>query len=429
MSEKVELFHFDNIASEYHGESLYCGLCSSLSLQVDKDCTITVYGQINPRSGEYFQLQVLNEKTMKTSANITEAGNYFVHISGCYRVKFEVDDTTGVSVGGVFGKYHYPSAEVNLDDFASIEYVDSKIGAATEEEFREMLHEVLGVSRIPTVSEIIHVIDVSLNRNNLSMAIGDTTTLIASVYPSNAKDRDVTWSITPENIATITDGNIEAIATGVGTITATAGGKTAICHLVVQESDTDDVPGHIPFYKLEEPKTFVAANEDCIDTQVKLFDILSPKPNWTLLLEGQTGDTVQENAPDTYCLVHCMDETGHYPGLSVAVWADSYGVGLYGSSETSVKLADSKANKFKIAIQIASDGKWNMKTAIGTNVTSKTWEDIYDYGPAIDKTLLLGCYQQSDGTKGRFWEGTLYQALLYDSVLTNTEINTWLSKQ
>lgn len=146
MSEKVEIFHFDDIANSYHGESLYCGLSSSLSLQVDKDCAIAVYGQINPRSGEFFQLQVMNEKTMKTSANITEAGNYFVHIAGCYNIKFEVEGATDVNVGGVFGKYHYPSAEVDLDDYASIEYVDSKIGAATDEEFKEMLTEVFGKS-------------------------------------------------------------------------------------------------------------------------------------------------------------------------------------------------------------------------------------------------------------------------------------------
>lgn len=144
MSEKVEIFHFDDIANSYHGESLYCGLSSSLSLQVDKDCTITVFGQINPRSGEYFQLQVLNEETMKASPNITSAGNYFVHIAGCYHIKFQVENATDVNVGGVFGNYHYPSAEVDLDDYASIEYVDSKLGAATEEEFREMLTEVLG---------------------------------------------------------------------------------------------------------------------------------------------------------------------------------------------------------------------------------------------------------------------------------------------
>lgn len=143
MSEKVEIFHFDDIANSYHGESLYRGLSSSLSLQVDKDCTITVYGQINPRSGEYFQLQVLNEETMKTSPNIISSGNYFVHIAGCYHVKFQVENATDVNVGGIFGKYHYPSAEVDLDDYASIEYVDSKLGSATEEEFREMLEEVL----------------------------------------------------------------------------------------------------------------------------------------------------------------------------------------------------------------------------------------------------------------------------------------------
>ena len=134
MSEKVEIFHFDDIANSYHGESLYCGLSSSLSLQVDKDCTITVFGQINPRSGEYFQLQVLNEETMKASPNITSAGNYFVHIAGCYRVKFQVENATDVKVAGVFGKYHYPSAEVDLDDYASIEYVDENtiLGKASD---------------------------------------------------------------------------------------------------------------------------------------------------------------------------------------------------------------------------------------------------------------------------------------------------------
>ena len=163
MSEKVEIFHFDDIANSYHGESLYCGLSSSLSLQVDKDCTITVYGQINPRSGEYFQLQVLNEETMKTSPNITSAGNYFVNIDGCYHVKFQVENATDVKVAGVFGKYHYPSAEVDLDDYASIEYVDSKLGAATEEEFREMLEEVLNT---PSTSAVFK--DGNLVINNFS---------------------------------------------------------------------------------------------------------------------------------------------------------------------------------------------------------------------------------------------------------------------
>lgn len=100
---------------------------------------------------------------MKTSPNITSAGNYFVHIAGCYRVKFQVENATDVKVAGVFGKYHYPSAEVDLDDYASIEYVDSKLGVATEEEFREMLEEVLNT---PSTSAVFK--DGNLTINNFS---------------------------------------------------------------------------------------------------------------------------------------------------------------------------------------------------------------------------------------------------------------------
>lgn len=174
MSEKVEIFHFDDIANSYHGESLYCGLSSSLSLQVDKDCTITVFGQINPRSGEYFQLQVLNEETMKTSQNITSAGNYFVHIAGCYHIKFQVENATDVNVGGVFGNYHYPSAEVDLDDYASIEYVDSKLGAATDEEFKEMLTEVFG----------------SFQDNGTDIPTQDITNLLSKYMEKSTYDTD-----------------------------------------------------------------------------------------------------------------------------------------------------------------------------------------------------------------------------------------------
>lgn len=174
MSEKVEIFHFDDIANSYHGESLYCGLSSSLSLQVDKDCTITVFGQINPRSGEYFQLQVLNEETMKASPNITSAGNYFVHIAGCYHIKFQVENATDVNVGGVFGNYHYPSAEVDLDDYASIEYVDGKLGAATDEEFKEMLTEVFG----------------SFQDNGTDIPTQDITNLLSKYMEKSTYDTD-----------------------------------------------------------------------------------------------------------------------------------------------------------------------------------------------------------------------------------------------
>lgn len=50
-----------------------------------------------------------------------------------------------------------------MDDYASIEYVDSKLGVATEEEFREMLEEVLNT---PSTSAVFK--DGNLTINNFS---------------------------------------------------------------------------------------------------------------------------------------------------------------------------------------------------------------------------------------------------------------------
>ena len=38
-------------------------------------------------------------------------------------------------------------------------------------------------------------------------------------------------------------------------------------------------------------------------------------------------------------------------------------------------------------------------------------------------TLLLGCYQDVNGTKGRFWKGTIYDFVVYNRALTTDEIN------
>ena len=51
------------------------------------------------------------------------------------------------------------------------------------------------------------------------------------------------------------------------------------------------------------------------------------------------------------------------------------------------------------------------------------------YDTAVDKSLLLGCYQEPDGTKGRFFDGTLYQCLVYDKALTDEQVKTWITTE
>lgn len=80
------------------------------------------------------------------------------------------------------------------------------------------------------------VSSVKLDKSKLSLQIGETTTLKATVLPSTAKLKTVTWSSSNPSVATV-DGNgkITAIALGETNIIATTkdGGFTAVCEITV----------------------------------------------------------------------------------------------------------------------------------------------------------------------------------------------------
>lgn len=90
-----------------------------------------------------------------------------------------------------------------------------------------------------TKKESINVESVSLNTASLEMTVGETVKLIAKVIPSNADDANVTWGTSNQNIATVSDGRVSAIAEGTCTITASAGGKSATCQVKVQKATID----------------------------------------------------------------------------------------------------------------------------------------------------------------------------------------------
>ncbi|MGI6747001.1 MAG: right-handed parallel beta-helix repeat-containing protein [Anaerovoracaceae bacterium] len=61
----------------------------------------------------------------------------------------------------------------------------------------------------------------------ITLGIGETVTITATVEPSNATRKTVTWSTSDANVATVDNGVVTAVGEGETTITATAGGKTA----------------------------------------------------------------------------------------------------------------------------------------------------------------------------------------------------------
>lgn len=82
----------------------------------------------------------------------------------------------------------------------------------------------------------VSVTGVSLSKSVLSLAVGESETLVATVAPERATDRSVTWESSNKNVATVNqNGTVKAVAAGSAVIWVRTndGGFTARCNLTV----------------------------------------------------------------------------------------------------------------------------------------------------------------------------------------------------
>ena len=91
--------------------------------------------------------------------------------------------------------------------------------------------------------EVIPVENVALNQNNVTLNIGETTTLQATITPDNATNKTVAWTSENEDIARVNNGIVTAIGPGETTITVTTqdGQKTAKCTITVIEPEPEEI--------------------------------------------------------------------------------------------------------------------------------------------------------------------------------------------
>lgn len=99
----------------------------------------------------------------------------------------------------------------------------------------------LTINQLGTSDAATLVTGVSLNKTDLSLNTGSSETLIASVSPSNATNKNLTWSSSNPSVAQVgQDGTVYGIAAGACTITAYAtdgSNKYASCAVSVAKSD------------------------------------------------------------------------------------------------------------------------------------------------------------------------------------------------
>ena len=89
-----------------------------------------------------------------------------------------------------------------------------------------------------TVTVKRHAESVELSQKEIKLYLGENRSLTATVLPSDASDKNVTWSSSNPNVATVsTAGNVvsKSIGTTVITVKTADGGHQASCHVTVLE--------------------------------------------------------------------------------------------------------------------------------------------------------------------------------------------------
>ncbi len=77
---------------------------------------------------------------------------------------------------------------------------------------------------------------ITLDRTSMSLEEGQSTTLVATISPSDADDKTIVWTTSKASVVTVANGVVTAVAEGNATITATAGGLSATCAVSVKKA-------------------------------------------------------------------------------------------------------------------------------------------------------------------------------------------------
>ena len=195
--------------------------------------------------------------------------------------------------------------------------------------------------------------------------------------------------------------------------------------------DASDTPVvTTPVYSMTETKSFVSSNKDVVDTGIKLFERIDPKPELTILLDAKSADDIVYSASVSPCLLQCLteDDSGVY-GLALAITnTGKYGINCYNTWFN----ANIDA-KYRVRIAIQMKGS---QVRISHRMMHKSadtaylgeWTNVSGYNKTISQTLLVGAADFGGGTFGRYWDGAVNEVQVYKTTLTDAAIKEWFAK-
>ena len=350
----------------------------------------------------------------KTSAALNEEITFTMTVKNTTSIRVYID--------GSVNRYIYDVTDGTRT--YTLSFTDAGSGTRTVA-FEPCRGDVVGAKTAETVIKLTNpATAVTLSAESLNLEVGGTANLTATVTPENSTDTLV-WSVSPSGIVSISGGSVSALAAGNATITATAGSASATCAVVVTKAVLPVL------YELPQETVFTAGADGIIDTGVRLFQDVSTKPAYTILFDVTCGQNLTTNpsAGETCVLFHCLEESLPWPGLvGHAAGTDvSFQINMYSSSKTITPFC--KGERIRCALVLDGENWYFASDRYPTETDYNKPSLIGGYKTAVAKSLLLGGYQKSDGTHGRFFDGTLHSFKVLRGAYTMAECQAWVNNE
>ncbi|MDB7869335.1 InlB B-repeat-containing protein, partial [Flavonifractor plautii] len=216
-------------------------------LKLNTDGQHIVYAKLTNAEGNVTYLRTTGRIVIDTTApqiNGIEDGKTYYVIDGETVTAYPISDVTAI--------------DMNLDSFSvngkpiSISDADKTKSVSFSAPYEESCtYKFIATDKAGNVTEktvnlyyndkVVSVTGVSLNESSITLDVGGSKTLAATVTPDNATNKKVRWTSDNETVATVSeDGVVTAVAGGTAVITATThdGLFTASCTVTVNAPAT-----------------------------------------------------------------------------------------------------------------------------------------------------------------------------------------------
>ena len=210
--------------------------------------------------------------------------------------------------------------------------------------------------KVTSSSSTVAVTGIKLDKSSITIGVGESQTLVATIEPSNATNKKVNWATNDSAIATVDDnGTVTGKGVGNATIIATTadGGKKATCSVKVTASSS---PVAVTGVTLDKSTLTMTVGEDVtLKATVKPDDATDKTVTWasdkTSVATVDENGKVSAKAAGTAVITVTTKDGGKTAKCTVTVKAASVAVTGVSLDKTTLTLTEGESATLKATVK------------------------------------------------------------------------------